>query len=114
MLTEHELLSIYLGRAAHVVGSEMYFAPDVALEFLAACEENNLALIGIEAFVFQDPELMPQLDLIAGRSRPSAKTWRTFRDGCNQSARAFLEQLPARENLVLSLTVLARNKWKKN
>lgn len=114
MLTEHELFAVFLGRAAHVAGNEMYFEPEVAIQFLAACEENNLAVIGIEGFIFDDPALMPQVDLIADYSASGEKSWRSFRDSCNRDAAHFLQQLPQRQNLVLSLTVLSGKEWKKN
>jgi hypothetical protein len=107
MLTQHELLSVYLGRAAYVAGIEMYFDREVALEFLTDCQENKLAVIGVEGFVLNDLGLIRQPDLRVDYSETAEKTWRDFRDNCNRAARILLEQLPERENLVLSLTLVS-------
>ena len=111
MLTKYVLQSVFLERAAVVEGTEMFFEPDVARELLAACDENNLALAGIRGFLFQEPELTPQPDLVASDPGLEEKTWRAYRDLCNQSARYFLEHLPAREGLVFSLVIRAREDW---
>ena len=111
MLTKYALQAGFLERATTIEGTEMFFESEVAREFLDACDQNDLALAGISAFVFAEPELTPQPDLAAHDPAQEEKTWRGYRDLCNQSARYFLEHLPVREGLVVSLSIRSREDW---
>jgi len=85
--------------------------PPQAFDFITSCQENNLAVIGIEGFSYEGKMLKPQLDMIADYSWANARCWIEYRELCNQSAKDFLKHLRHRDRLVLSFVVLSEADW---
>lgn len=106
ILSEQQIFQQY--RDAGVLrGGELYLVPKVALDLVASCEDNDLAVVGIEGFTLRHETLMPQTGLIADWSSASAATWDEYRMKCNQLSATFIKPLSGDADLVLSLTVLS-------
>lgn len=45
-------------------GSEVFFTPDKAFEFVDLCEDKRLVIIGIEGFILVEESVQPRTDII--------------------------------------------------
>ena len=73
----------------------LYFRLDDAKQLVKECEENDLAVIGIEGLTLDEKGITPHLDLIADHTALAVDwggySWDRFRSKCNASALNFLE-----------------------
>jgi hypothetical protein len=107
VLSEKQVFSLYQDKA--IVRHHEFFLPaSNALDFLETCDQNCFAVVGMEGFIYDGQTVQPQLDLIADYSAASGDTWEEFKKICNASARAFLGQLPTRNNLVFTFVLMSR------
>lgn len=106
MLSENEIINRFRKHGLFR-GNELYLAVPIALDFLAACQENNFAIIGIEGFIYHEEQnaIEAKLDYIADYSDVKAPNWEAYRDLCNQLAKAFLCHLPKRPDLLVNFVV---------
>jgi len=112
LLSEEEIFESYRVRSpvATRVGGELYLLLPVAFEFLETCRDNNLAVIGIEGFLYEGGLIHPQMDLIADFSSPhGASSWTVFRESCHEACLRFLALVP-KDGLV-SLVVMSEQEW---
>lgn len=110
MLSETEIFERY--RQHEIVqGGELYFSLPKAFDFLVECQENDIAVIGIEGFLCNQGMIKPQLDMIADYSSASASGWQEYREMCNQYSQDFLENLTFRNGLIVSFVVLSEKEW---
>ncbi len=114
MLSEEEVFERY--RKHSVVprepGEEIYLALQTALEFVTTCQENDLAVLGIEGFLYSEGMIHPQLDMIADYSPELGddlpRRWKDYRDLCNDSASSFLPGREPRDDLMFSFVIVSQ------
>jgi hypothetical protein len=93
-------------------GGELYLQPRHALDFIRACQENNIAVIGIEGFIYENGQLAPQLDMIADYSSGNETSWNDYKNTRNNSSEHFTRNLLNKKGLILSFVVLSEQEWK--
>lgn len=106
MLTKAELYNRYLKHSLHRPG--IYLGLSAACDFVAECENNNLAVIGIECFtMYTDGSIEPRSDLIADCAFADILNWAVRRQTCNECAKSFLTELPDAPGLVVNFVVIS-------
>lgn len=113
MLSEKQVFDQFISRGVAGDYGELYLPRASSLEFIQACEENDLAVVGIEGFRYEDGKLLPQLDLIADYSSTPDASWSSYKNACNNSARIFVEDSDSRYSLCFSFTVMSREEFEK-
>ena len=110
MLSEHDLLTRFRN-CGQIHGGELYLASAAACDFVAACQENDIAVLGIEGFKVSGGKKSPLLDCIADYSATSADTWQDFCQLCNEYSHKFLAAQPLDQNIVFNLVTMAEDEW---
>ena len=110
MLTEHDLVACFRHRG-QMQGGELYLPLSAALDFLSACQENDIAVVGIESLQDVGGKKTPLLDCIADYSTTAADTWLDFCRLCNEASRKFLSMQAAATNIVFTLVTLTKDEW---
>ena len=110
MLSENEIIAHFRQNGVFQ-GGELYLEIPTALKFLTRCDENDLAVIGVEGFQYRCGKVKPLLDQIADYSSAKASRWEEFRDICNQSCKDFIFGLPQEEGLVVNFIILSQEEW---
>jgi len=112
MLAENEIIHRFREHGMFQ-GHELYLKVPIALNFLTTCQENNLAIIGVEGFLSNDEEgwIQPIMDYIEDYSDVEALNWEAYRNSCHQRARDFLCNLPSRPDLVINFVVVSQEEW---
>ena len=110
MLSEERLFEQYHQRGI-VQNGELYLRAATAFDFVAQCEENDLAIIGIEGFTVENGEIRPRLDLIGDFSLIETFDWRQYRDACIRFAKRFICGLPTWDGIVLTFVLLSQEEW---
>ena len=101
-----EVTSEYSSRGL-MLGGELYLRLGDALNFIKECEDNNLAVIGLEGVVVERNDLIPQIDKIYDASSPYSNNWDEYRVNVNNGAIKLLENLSATENLYFTFVVVS-------
>lgn len=96
-------------RKGEVRGGELLITQNDALEAILLCEQNDVAILGVEVFHISVDETTPLSDSIADCSPPASLSWREYCDVANACARAFVTQLPTMPSLYVSLTGVDRS-----
>jgi len=110
VLSEQDLLTCFRHRG-QMHGDELYLSSTAARDFVAACQENEIAVVGIEGFKVSGGKRLPLLDGIADYSATSADTWQDFCRLCNESSHKFLAAQPLDQNLAFTLVTLSKDEW---
>lgn len=84
---------------------EGYFPRQVAFDFLARCDELDLAVVEMEAFDFDGLVLKPRPQLVLAVSLPGMNNWQVFRPAANALAQNTLSDWPSRSSLVTAFVV---------
>lgn len=92
-------------------GGEIYLTPESGIACIAVCQEDDLAVVGVEGFVIDEGSTVPLIDQIADFSQLRAIDWSSFRNESNREAIEFINQLPRSVGLHVSLTLLSRGEW---
>jgi hypothetical protein len=71
-------------------GTELYFEIDAAPEVVAFCDQQGIAIVGMEGFLLKEDGLYPLLDHIADFSAVRASTRAEFVSSCNRNAERVL------------------------
>lgn len=100
-----EILNKFRQRGT-VRGQELLLTPGDALEALSYCDRNDVAVVGVEAFLLRGDATEPLPDFIADCSPPASSNWRSYCEIANTCARTFLGQLPPLQSLYVSLVGL--------
>jgi hypothetical protein len=103
-MSEESLIKEF-NKRGKIVSGELVFNAQTALDFVDACESNDLAVIGVEGFILESGGLRPQPNMIADYSSAEKSTWKQFRDLCNRSAKQFLRTISSKPGLVFSIVV---------
>jgi hypothetical protein len=106
-MTEAELLRTFAQRGV-VRGNELYLRPADALALLYEYDAYGFAVVGAEAAVLQDAATIPRVDLIADFSDADAGNWESYKRQCTIWSRTYLDELPAVENLYVTLVAIDR------
>ena len=110
-LSERELIEQFRPDAVNLDG-ELYLEVQRALEFVWACDRNDLAVIGIDGAVIREGAVKPHPDVVADYSSfPTTTSWEDYRVACNQSATDLLRDLADRKGLIIHCRVLAAAEW---
>jgi len=113
-LSEAELFGQFRSRGVSN-GLSLYVPREAAFDFIRACGQNNLAVLGIEGLVLKDDSIHPRLDMIADYSpRQEDKEWERYRDMVNAAAEAFLNDMPVIEGLVFDFTLYSEREFELN
>jgi hypothetical protein len=83
---------------------EGYFPRPTAKEFVARCDELDLAVVEMEGFDLDLGELTPRPNLTF-LARSLEETWESFRPNANRAAAARLAEWPGRETLVVAFVI---------
>jgi hypothetical protein len=94
-------------------GGEQYLRVPDARELVAELKEAGCAVVGIEGVELMEEETRPLMDTIADFSKDPDDTWRGYVLDCAWQARNFLDTLPDRETIYVTLTALSRDEWEK-
>ena len=93
-------------RVAHRSESgEGFFARQVAFDFIARCDELDLAVIEMEGFDLQGTVPKPRPQLMLAVSVPGMNAWSLFRPTANALVQDTLSDWPSRSSLVVSFVV---------
>jgi hypothetical protein len=87
--------------------NELYLRPEDALELLRRYDAYGIAIVGAEAAVLEGLATLPCPELVADFSDAAAEDWATFQRQCTDWCTAYLNELPALENLFVTLVALA-------
>ncbi len=113
MLSENEITNRFRQCGMTRGAGELYLELPIALDFLATCEENNLAVIGVEGFIYHEEKgsIEAKMDYIADYSDVKTPNWEQYRNLCNHLSKDFLGHLPSKAGLVVNLVVLSEEEW---
>lgn len=84
---------------------EGFFARSVAMDFIARCDELDLAVVEMEGFDFDGLVLKPRPQLVLAVTLPGMKDWTVFRPAANALAQDTLSDWPMRSSLVVAFVV---------
>jgi len=110
MFSERDLLARFRHRG-QIHGDELYLSSAAACDFIAACQENAIAVIGIEGFKVSGCKKTPLLDCMADYSATSADTWQRFCCLCNEYSHKFMDAQPLDQNIVFNLVTMTEDEW---
>ncbi len=100
LATEFDSLAVYRSP-----DGEGFFRPEAARDFIARCDELDLAVVELEGFDFDGIELKPRPNLVLTVALPGMNDWRIFRPAANSLSRSTLDRWPNRASLALSFVV---------
>lgn len=93
-------------RARHrSADGEGFFRRQDAFDFLARCDELDLAAVEMEGFEFDGSRLKPLPQLVLAISLPGMNNWSVFRPAANALAQETLSEWPVRSSLVVAFVV---------
>ena len=84
---------------------EGFFRRQTGFDFIAKCDELDLAVVEIEGFDYDGLVLKPRPQLILGVSLPGMDNWQVFRPAANALAQDTLSDWPSRSTLVVAFVV---------
>lgn len=98
-----ELLAEFDAKAVHRTDDgEGFFWKDVAMSFIAKCEELDLAVVEMEGFDLIDGELRPDAGMELAVTPQSMMSWSEFRTFANATASNRLSEWPDTDALVIA------------
>ena len=109
-MTEAEIFNHFAAHGIKTKYGELYLPKAKALDFITACEENGLAIIGIEGFIIVDDSILPQTDLIADYSpslSPRGTDWIDYSHRCNTAVLEFVQRANSQRNLYFTFVVMS-------
>jgi len=110
MLSETDIWEKY-SQQGIVQGGELYLSLPQAVNFVADCQLNNLAIIGIEGFLYDRGKIKPIIETIGDFSSAPTANWNSYREVCDRAANDFLHQIDRVNGLVLNFVVLSEQEW---
>lgn len=110
MFSEKQLFDMFR-KQGFVYGGELFLRVPDALEFIEACEKNNLSVIGMEGFADEGGAVRPRLDMIADYAAIQKESWQEFRKTCNIASKKFLLELNPKDGILISFTLFSEEEW---
>ena len=93
-------------RAKHrTADGEGFFDRHTAFDFIGRCDELDLAVVEMEGFDLDGPQLKPRPELVLAVSLPGMNKWDIFRPAANALAQDTLSDWPSRSSLVVAFVV---------
>jgi hypothetical protein len=89
----------------------VYYPAWNALEFIALCDSAKLAVIGIEGYIIEGRDIVPQMNIIADWSAIKRPTWEEFYAACNLESRNFVARYQ-HSHLYFDFTIIESGSWK--
>jgi hypothetical protein len=112
MALSKESIEKTFSRVGIVRGRSLYLNSSHAIDFVKACDANDLAVVRIEAIELLGTKLHPRLDLIADYLSPpedwAGFSWRRFLRVCNTAALDFISRVSG-ENILFYLIAQSRD-----
>ncbi|MGE5623919.1 MAG: hypothetical protein ACM3ZT_00005 [Bacillota bacterium] len=108
-LTESQIIDKFARDVVKRAG-QVYFKEPAARSFVASCQVNDLAIVGIEGFTLTESATQPHLDMIADYSKFAAVRWEDYRDSLNEAATRFIVEVQ-KPGIWFNFTVLTRKDW---
>jgi hypothetical protein len=93
-------------------GSEPYLRVSDAQDLLPDLADAGRAVVGVEGVELRESETRPLSGAIADFSDRPNIPWRTYVRRCAAQAKEFLNTLPDRETVYVTLTTPTRDVWK--
>lgn len=93
-------------------GGERYLRVSDARDLLVDLVDADRAVVGIEGVELRKGETRPLPEAIADFSNRSDIPWRTYVRRCAAQAKDFLDTLPDRETVYVTLTTFSRDEWR--
>ncbi|MFM0028371.1 hypothetical protein PQR70_19145 [Paraburkholderia madseniana] len=93
MTIYEKILEKYRSASIGEPGTEIYVEGEAALGIPADCEDNNVAIIGVDTFTITPGSTYPHLDGIADYSPKVRRPWDDFRQRCNKAALEFMQEM---------------------
>ncbi len=87
---------------------EVYLSCDEAVECIERCQQEMIAVIGIEVFHKKGGKLIPDPDGICDWGGPKDEEWEGFCADCNELSLRFLCALPRSIDTLVTLVALTR------
>ena len=110
-MSDQQVAQKYLSRSV-VDGPELYLRIPDAVEFIHYCQSKDLAVLGIEGFLFDCGTLTPRMDLIADYSTTrESSSWKEYRDSVNNEALSFVRNMESLGDMVVSVEVWSEHEW---
>jgi len=103
-MDQKELVSCISGKKI-VQGNEIYLNLKQSHAFLDVCLLNKVVIVGIEGFIYNEPSLTPDLNLIADFSKNAPSDFSSWLKVSHDSARLFLSEAPPDNRLVFSFVI---------
>ncbi|MBB4635422.1 hypothetical protein [Longimicrobium terrae] len=94
-------------------GGEAFFRLADALELVAICRREDMAMLGVEGFFLRPPYIEALLAAIGDFSVP-VRYWTDFQRICNDESEAYLRQLQVeypQPEFVVAVSVMMRSEW---
>jgi len=93
-------------------GGERYLQISDARDLLADLVDAERAVVGIEGVELTEGETRPLPEAIADFSNRPDISWRAYVRRCAARAKEFLDTLPDRETVCVTLTTFSRDEWR--
>ena len=84
---------------------EGFFSRQVAFDFIARCNDLDLAVVEMEGFDLDGAVLKPRPQLVLAVSLPGMNHWKVFRPAANALVQDTLSDWPTRSSLVVAFVV---------
>jgi hypothetical protein len=88
-----------------------YLRAPHARELIEELKEAGCAVVDIEGVELTEEETRPLMDTVADFSRDPESTWRGYVLDCAWQAGVFVDTLPDRDTIYVTLTALSREEW---
>lgn len=113
MTKEDEIYAPFIERASLRPGGEIFLKIYDAKLFVTACQNGDMAVLGIEAARIDSDNVFPYTDDIADYSPNTAMQWNEYRERCNRLALDFLERVLEEkgENVYVCFELLERDEY---
>jgi hypothetical protein len=109
-MNEQDLFKFF-GKLVVNSGDEYYFPINLAQEFISKCNQNDIAIIGIEGFEIKNTKIIPHLEKIADFSSDTNASWFQFKKECNYEARKFVQHYERYRYLYLNFCLMTSAEW---
>jgi hypothetical protein len=93
MTIREKILEKYRSASIGEPGTEIYVEGEAARGIPAACENANVAIIGVDTFTITSGSTYPHLDGIMDFSPRVKRAWDDFRQRCNEAALKFMQEM---------------------
>jgi hypothetical protein len=87
-----------------------YFNFEEAIIFIKQCKKKEYAIIGIEGFIKENNEFIPQLDIIADFSEYNEHNWISYVNSCAGFAKKFIDHFSNNKKILFQFVVISKDR----